>query len=270
VKVARQLAFTGWLEGVDEPPGTDDWYTPPELVGMIADFFGGEIDLDPCASEQAWVQARVRYTKADDGLSMPWAHSVTTTDGIVIAIRNRFINPPYSNPRPWIERLADLHATLLDPSGAIVGMNPGDVGNSIALVKADPSTKAWARAWEADAVLFFRRRIQFARDRTRSTLRASAPFPSAMLYWGAHAEGFCAWFEELGHIVMKTKEQRVVEQLDREHADAVTAVDEPAVQICTRSNRTIENDGRCGQCRFVGEFGPCPLHGDPIATRRFR
>lgn len=205
----RQLAFEGWLQGVDEDQTHDDWYTPPELIDLIRDFFGGEIDLDPCASTRAFVGARINYTKSDDGMTMPWVGD---------RILNRFVNPPYSDPRPWIQRIASVHASW-----------PREVaGDSIALVKCDPSTRAWESAWSADAVLFFRRRVQFIKP--NSVLRASAMFPSALLYWGPHAEGFDAFFGELGHVAMRTPEQLAAMRVEREHAEATTAVDEEIVR----------------------------------------
>lgn len=50
------------------PAQTDEWYTPPEIFEALDLVF----DLDPCSSGRDYVPARVRFTKADDGLSKEW------------------------------------------------------------------------------------------------------------------------------------------------------------------------------------------------------
>lgn len=67
----------------------DEWMTPPDFVAQLEAEFGA-FDLDPCARE-ASAQAPLYYTKEDDGLAQPWHGRV-------------FVNPPYSAPKPWIEK----------------------------------------------------------------------------------------------------------------------------------------------------------------------
>ena len=48
---------------------TDDWITPPHIVGAL-----GRFDLDPCACiPQPWPCADTSYNLDDDGLARPWA-----------------------------------------------------------------------------------------------------------------------------------------------------------------------------------------------------
>lgn len=250
----RVVAFAGWLPGSDEPLTSDDWFTPPELADSIRDFLGGDIDLDPCASPHAYVNARVQWTKADDGLSLPWVGTIQVGEtnerhDDLVVIRNRFVNPPYSNPGPWLQRLADMHnEDAARWRGGVGAMDVG-AGDSVALVKADASTKAWRHAWTADAVLFFARRVQFVRH--GSTVRASAPFPSALLYWGPHAEGFDAWFADLGHVCMPTPMQIATEAVERAMADADTAVDDPIVDLGPTRDCTCPAPG-CEKHPIVG------------------
>jgi hypothetical protein len=74
--------------------GSDEWYTPPEIFKALGLVF----DLDPCSpGPHHWVPARKVYTKADDGLSLPW-------EGLV------FCNPPYGGRMgqvPWLIRFLD-------------------------------------------------------------------------------------------------------------------------------------------------------------------
>lgn len=202
ITVAQQLAFTGWIVGGDEPTTSDDWYTPPELVALIEDFFGGTIHLDPCWSPRSHVRPLVAYTRVEDGLVQPWSGTVEVPaigyhGTTKVRIENRFMNVPYSHPLPWMQRLAELHATL----------PPHAAGDSIAMVKADPSTRAWEHVWQADAALFCKRRVPFGSP--KSVLRSAAPFPSALVYFGQHAEGFADFFAELGPAVVPIK--RVIE-----------------------------------------------------------
>lgn len=66
-----------------------------------------------------------------------------------------FINPPYSNPRPWLEKAA------------------GHKGEVVALVKADPSSSWWDLS-EGFKVTFIGQRLRFGGT------RLAAPFPSAI------------------------------------------------------------------------------------------
>jgi len=129
--------------------GTDDWYTPPYIIEAI----GLDYDLDPCAPPGgvAWIPAREHYTIDDDGLAQPWRGRV-------------WLNPPYSKPYPWIERLAGH-------------------GSGIALLPADTSTRGWHR-WvtQADAVCFLRDRIQFVQPGNPNV--TSARFASALVAFG--------------------------------------------------------------------------------------
>lgn len=108
------------LPGVEAQRGdvsSDACFTPLDIIeGVIGAL--GEIKTDPCWHEGSHVpDGEVRYDGRDrgDGLSEPWAGSL-------------WLNPPYSDPLPWAYRFAD-HALFGAPC--------------IALVKLDPTTKAW-------------------------------------------------------------------------------------------------------------------------------
>jgi DNA N-6-adenine-methyltransferase (Dam) len=69
------------------------WLTPPDVLAKL-----GEFDLDPCAAfPRPWDTARVHYTEADDGLSLPWHGRI-------------WLNSPYGPPsviRPWMKKMAE-------------------------------------------------------------------------------------------------------------------------------------------------------------------
>jgi hypothetical protein len=77
---------------------TDEWYTPPWLFKAAGLVF----DMDVCAPVDAAFRtcpAREYLTVVEDGLTADWR-------GIV------WMNPPYSNPAPWVRRWAEHDAGL--------------------------------------------------------------------------------------------------------------------------------------------------------------
>lgn len=73
----------------NEYKANDDYYTPKwifEKLGLI-------FDLDVCAPEKGvpWLPTLSHYCKEQDGLKQDWF-------GLV------WMNPPFSNQRPWIEK----------------------------------------------------------------------------------------------------------------------------------------------------------------------
>lgn len=80
------------LEVGQEQLTSDDYYTPK----AVFDALGIRFDLDVCAPPGGveWVPAEKYYTMAEDGLTAPWWGRV-------------WMNPPYSNPGPWVRRFLD-------------------------------------------------------------------------------------------------------------------------------------------------------------------
>lgn len=61
-----------------------DWNTPPKYIVPIKQFFGGEIDLDPCSNKFSLVDAKENFIYPEkDGLNSEWRGNKI------------FINPPY-------------------------------------------------------------------------------------------------------------------------------------------------------------------------------
>lgn len=109
---------------------TDEWYTPSWMFRSL----DIEFDLDPCSpgAPPSTVTARRHLTKAENGLTAPWAGSV-------------WLNPPFSQKRPWYDRMV-RH------------------GNGIALMPARTETLDLQTCMEASqALLFLRGRIYFER-----------------------------------------------------------------------------------------------------------
>lgn len=129
---------------------TDIWLTPPHIIKAL-----GSFDLDPCTpSTMPWLTAKRRYTKADDGLTSPWAGRV-------------WLNPPYSKEAVlWLRKLAKH-------------------GYGTALIFARTET-VWFRetVWQtADALLFLYGRVSFCRaDGQPGNSNAGAP--SCLIAYG--------------------------------------------------------------------------------------
>lgn len=119
---------------------SDEWYTPIEFI-EAARAVMGSIDLDPASSGEAQkiIGASTYYTLEDDGLEQEWLG------------RNVWLNPPYSAPRPWVEKL-------------IESLEMGSVESAILLVNTANSPQ-WARPlWHGSYVVcLLDRRVRFWR-----------------------------------------------------------------------------------------------------------
>jgi phage N-6-adenine-methyltransferase len=124
-----------------DPATSDDRCTPPNVLACVSSFWPAGIDLDPCSNAWSLVQARRAWTKSDDALAKRWDDHICRGGTI-------WLNPPFSNPEPFIARL------IL----AIHDVN----GEALLLVRHD-STTAWWQAIEhhADALCLVRDRVRF-------------------------------------------------------------------------------------------------------------
>lgn len=140
--------------------GNNGWETPAWLAKALSDAIGG-FDLDPCAASadrrRARVKAKVLLTEADDGLSVPWKGRC-------------FVNPPYGRGiSRWVRKCFDEGLR-----GCVV----------VALIPARPDSNYWhAYVVAAHADIFMiRGRLKFGDEQN------PAPFPSAVIVWGAEPE----------------------------------------------------------------------------------
>lgn len=144
-----------------------EWYTPPHVIQGAIQVLG-EIELDPCADSNKSVPAETHYTQQDDGLSREWEGAV-------------YLNPPYGNViHDWIKKLKSEYEA-------------GRVTRAIALVPSRTETE-WFAALEEYPRCFIRGRLRF------SGYENSAPFPSAVFYFGPDKASFFAAFSDFGGI----------------------------------------------------------------------
>lgn len=164
--VAEHVVTKGGLTGARFSGGHGEWCTPSDIIRRAVRALG-RIDLDPCSDDGKNVPATRHYTKHDDGLARPWSGRV-------------FMNPPYGEMMLWTSHLAEAYRA-------------GTVTAAIALVPARTDT-AWWSELSSCTVCFLRGRLRFS-DATQS-----APFPSAVVYFGVHADRFSRAFADAGNI----------------------------------------------------------------------
>lgn len=165
----------------DEPPPAevgpeveidrDTWCTPRWMTDVI-----GKFDLDPCSNDRSHVKSQYTYdlARGEDGLVLA---------SEVPARYRVFINPPYSNVRPWVD--AYKHARFCF------------------LLKYDPSTK-WCRELmkHTAAVLFpIGTRIEF--EPPPGVPASSNQFPHALFY--AREEDATAAIKRLCFVLRKVE-----------------------------------------------------------------
>jgi hypothetical protein len=124
---AEQEAFT-----------SDDYYTPPGLFQTLGLKFSLDVASPP--GGVPWIPAADYYTMEDDGLTSPWHGRV-------------WMNPPYSNPTPWVERFMDhRHGVALLPVTRSRWME--GVWTSDAAVVFTPSNFAFIRENRATSIMW--------------------------------------------------------------------------------------------------------------------
>ncbi len=114
---------------------SDDYETPKEIYDELDAEF--KFDFDPCPSNPAF-----------DGLSIQWK-------------RSNYVNPPYSNPRPWVAK-------------PIEEARKGKT--CVLLLRADPSTNYFHRLIMPNA-----REVRFRRGRIKFDGKSPAPFASMIV-----------------------------------------------------------------------------------------
>lgn len=141
------------------------WRTPKELLETLYQVFG-RFDLDPCSPSsnprKAPVRSRIHYTAEDDGLLLPWHGRV-------------FLNPPYGRTLPdWTAK-------------AKKEVSAGNACLIVSVLPARTDTHWWHKDIASVAAVFFLRgRLSF------DDSGQSAPFPSALVVWGATPDQLAA------------------------------------------------------------------------------
>lgn len=117
---------------------SDDWATPKAVYDALNAEF--HFDDDPCPLGGIALQ---------DGLSRSWGKSV-------------FMNPPYSDPAPWVKKAYESSL-----AGSVV----------VGLLRGDTSTR-WFHDW-----VWHKADLRFIKNRLYFNGVGRAPFPSIIAIW---------------------------------------------------------------------------------------
>lgn len=195
-----------------------DWHlTPKELIVPILETFKGRIDLDVSSNskETPNIPAEHHYTVEDDGLSQDWFGKI-------------FGNPPYSvkvlddegNPIPLRDDMTgririDRRGRMVYRTKSVIAawtkklieqVHQGNVEAAQWLVKNDPSTEWFQALWQnAQAICFIDYRLAFQNDESEGN---SAPFTSAVAYFGDDVTAFETEWRAFGVVVTQWSDRR--------------------------------------------------------------
>lgn len=159
------------LKSAAPPKDPDGWRTPntsdQPVVSLVKKALGGQIYLDPASDSGCNIPATMRYFKWNDGLAKHniWEKTV-------------FINPPFSDPFPWVERCCFEFARG-NVSAAIMLLKVGVVSN----VGTGELINKYA-----SAVCHWRGRINFLNDEGNPI--KGSDFDCVLIYFGARLDLF--------------------------------------------------------------------------------
>ncbi len=159
------------LKSAAPPKDPDGWRTPDTsdqpVVSLVKKALGGQIYLDPCSDSGCNIPATMRYFKWNDGLAKHniWEKTV-------------FINPPFSDPFPWVERCCFEFAR-------------GNVSAAIMLLKAGVVSNVGTGELinkYASAICHWRGRIHFLNDEGNPI--KGSDFDCVFVYFGVRLDLF--------------------------------------------------------------------------------
>jgi phage N-6-adenine-methyltransferase len=151
----------------------DEWYTPQKWADLARELMCG-ITLDPASCEAAneVIKAAAFYDKSQDGLRYDWQGNV-------------WLNPPYSDPAPWIVYL-------------IACYEAHQVDQAVVLVNNATETRWFQALLSAYPACFLDKRISFWHpDRESESPRQA----QVIFYLGAYIADFVTLFGDYGTVV---------------------------------------------------------------------
>jgi hypothetical protein len=169
------------LKSAAPPKDPDGWRTPntgdQPVVSLVKKALGGQIYLDPASDSGCNIPVTMRYFKWNDGLAKHniWEKTV-------------FVNPPFSDPFPWVERCC-LEIARGSVSAAIMLLKAGTISN----VGTGELINKYA-----SAICHWRGRINFLNDEGNAV--KGSDFDCAFIYFGARLDLFRQAFGGRGTI----------------------------------------------------------------------
>lgn len=169
------------LKSAAPPTDPDSWRTPntrdQPIVQLVTEALGGEIWCDPCADAGHRIPARVHYNTSNSGLNARnlWTKTV-------------FINPPFSDPLPWVDKCCRSIARG-DCSQAIMLLKAGTLSNQ--------GTGELIKKY-ASGICHWRGRINFLNDHGIAV--KGSDFDCVLIYFGDKFDRFQETFETFGTV----------------------------------------------------------------------
>lgn len=169
------------LKSAAPPKDPDSWQTPntkeQPIVALVEQALGGSIWTDPCSCASSKIRASLRYYKETDGLASYQAWTKTC-----------FINPPFSDPLPWVEKTC-------------LSIARGNISAAIMLLKAGTVSNVGTGeliAKYASAICYWRGRIDFLNDEGYAIKGSN--FDCVFIYFGDRLDLFRKAFAGRGTI----------------------------------------------------------------------
>jgi hypothetical protein len=173
---------TFWApDGPAQSSANTGWGTPQEVIDRVLKV--GGVGLDPASNAESIVPASIKWSGPSgdglDGLSLPWHVLMkgSEPDSLV------YVNPPYGRgiTGPWVEKMDRESRRGVE---------------IIALLPARTDTAWFQLALRgAQALCLWSGRLTFL------GAPSSAPFPSAIVYWGPRVRRFESAFQDAGIVV---------------------------------------------------------------------
>jgi len=161
----------------------DCWRTPNNkeqpILDLVTEALGGTIGLDPTADEQRLLPAQRHFTSADNCLIQDdWSSPAGTV----------FMNPPFSNPLPFLEKLIDA-------------MQQGQLKEAIVLLPVscvcNQGTGPLIHKYAQMICHWYSKRIAFLGEDGK--VHKKPNFDSCFLYFGPNPKKFSDLFEKYGN-----------------------------------------------------------------------
>ena len=163
---------------------SQEWGTPEIYVNAVREFFGGDIQLDPCSNEYSIVHARTEYClPGRDGLHETWNFATI------------YVNPPYgidkqrhTSIKHWLSKCSMAHADYQS--------------EVLALVPVATNTGHWKKFVFGNACgicFLYDTRLKFLVNGENGG--KGAPMSCAMIYWGGGYDKFLSVFRKFGAVV---------------------------------------------------------------------
>lgn len=169
---------------------SNEHYTPYDFLIRVCEFYGGNIDLDPCANSltEPHCPALMHYTIEVDGLVMPWWGNV-------------FVNPPYGRGDSGLAGFVKKCLTEYES---------GNVNQILLLVPSRTDTQ-WHKSLGAITRCYITGRLKFVNAANQGN---SAPFPSVLFYFGKNKEYFYEYWSSVGEVFIPRVDEPDLGELD--------------------------------------------------------